>query len=383
MTSPRALIAGAVVLLSLLAPATAGAQTATCTPDAAWAVMKPAFADEVLTLTNSHRLGLGLTPLAASDTLEGAAEWKAAHMAYFGYFSHDDQSPTRSWDQRIRDCGYSYGAGENIAYGYRTPLEVVTGWLNSSGHRANIENPNYRVLGVGAAVDDSGRTYWVQNFGTKAEAGDQLPTPEPTATTPPEPEETGGTPPAQVPVAAADSVTVPEDGSVRLDPTANDLVGEGDVLEIVYHEDPVHGTVTRTADGHLVYRPDPNFAGTDGFHYWISDQFDRTCGARITVTVEPANDAPVPRVDRVRVRPGTRVFVSVVDNDVDVDGDRLSFEGIATGPSFGSATAEPDTGVVSYRARRGTSGRDDVISYVVNDGNGGTATGRLRISIRR
>jgi len=55
---------------------------------------------------------------------------------------------------------YRY-AGENIAYGQRTPQAVVNAWMNSSGHRANILNANYTQIGVGYVADGN---YWTQMF---------------------------------------------------------------------------------------------------------------------------------------------------------------------------------------------------------------------------
>ncbi|HCF82769.1 MAG TPA: serine protease, partial [Ruminococcaceae bacterium] len=54
--------------------------------------------------------------------------------------------------------------GENIAYGYRTPAEVVEGWLNSPGHRANILTGSFTHIGVG--YNENGN-YWVQLFITE------------------------------------------------------------------------------------------------------------------------------------------------------------------------------------------------------------------------
>jgi hypothetical protein len=118
---------------------------------------------------------MGLRQLVVSDSLTKAAEWKAAHMANYGYFSHSDEAPPvdRTWDQRIEDCGYTYGMGENIAYGYRSPLAVVEGWIGSPGHRENLEEGDYKVIGVAAALDDEGTPYWVQIFGTAIDASVQ------------------------------------------------------------------------------------------------------------------------------------------------------------------------------------------------------------------
>ena len=78
-----------------------------------------------------------------------------------GYFSHT--SPTYGTPfQMMKSFGISYRtAGENIAYGYATPQAVMNGWMNSSGHRANILNASYTRIGVGYVP--SGH-YWTQLF---------------------------------------------------------------------------------------------------------------------------------------------------------------------------------------------------------------------------
>jgi uncharacterized protein YkwD len=89
-------------------------------------------------------------------------------MATNNYFEHtslDGRSPF----QRMTDAGYRYStAAENIGAGYSTPAAVVEGWMNSSGHRANILNCSLRQIGVGCATSTSSkyRTYWTQAFGT-------------------------------------------------------------------------------------------------------------------------------------------------------------------------------------------------------------------------
>jgi uncharacterized protein YkwD len=67
---------------------------------------------------------------------------------------------------RINRQGYQWGGlGENIAKGQRTPAEAVQAWMNSPGHRANIENCGYKQLGVGVARDGNA-LIWVQDFGS-------------------------------------------------------------------------------------------------------------------------------------------------------------------------------------------------------------------------
>ena len=70
----------------------------------------------------------------------------------------------RSCFTALREAGASYsGAGENIAYGQRSPEAVMQAWMNSSGHRANILSNKYTKIGVGYTVKN-GVTYWTQMF---------------------------------------------------------------------------------------------------------------------------------------------------------------------------------------------------------------------------
>jgi uncharacterized protein YkwD len=64
-------------------------------------------------------------------------------------------------------AGYDIGHGwaENVAAGYRTARAVMTGWMNSAGHRANIVNCRYRAIGVGVARAGDGGLYWTQDLG--------------------------------------------------------------------------------------------------------------------------------------------------------------------------------------------------------------------------
>jgi uncharacterized protein YkwD len=67
----------------------------------------------------------------------------------------------------VTNAGYRWSAvAENIAMGYPDPAAVMTGWMNSPGHRTNILNCQYRQLGVGVAASAKGARYWTQDFGT-------------------------------------------------------------------------------------------------------------------------------------------------------------------------------------------------------------------------
>jgi uncharacterized protein YkwD len=89
-------------------------------------------------------------------------------MAKKDYFSHTGKDGRSPFD-RMTDAGYAYSAAaENIAAGQRTPADVVKGWMNSAGHKANILNCTYSEIGVGYAKGGSYGTYWTQDFGKPA-----------------------------------------------------------------------------------------------------------------------------------------------------------------------------------------------------------------------
>lgn len=119
------------------------------------------FENEVIRLVNEHRVQNGLKPLTADWELSRIARYKSQDMVDNRYFSHT--SPTYgSPFQMIKSFGLSYRtAGENIAYGQKTPQAVVNAWMNSSGHRANILNASYTKIGVGYVANGH---YWTQMF---------------------------------------------------------------------------------------------------------------------------------------------------------------------------------------------------------------------------
>ena len=121
-----------------------------------------------LTLINEHRTSVGCSTLTYHAGLGGVARCHSEDMATNNYFSHDSQNGT-SFSQRITDAGISYsGAAENIAAGNSAASSTLTQWLNSSGHRANIENCSLTHHGIGRAFTDSSSFgyYWTNVFAT-------------------------------------------------------------------------------------------------------------------------------------------------------------------------------------------------------------------------
>ncbi|HST17721.1 MAG TPA: CAP domain-containing protein [Gaiellaceae bacterium] len=169
-----------------------------CTPDSSWGTVNSGYASQVITLVNQHRASLGLGQLSSDAALTRSAVWKSMNMAGLNYFDHNDDPIGRSVGQRLSDCGWpsNLGWGENIAYGYPTPDQVMSGWLNSPGHKANIENPSFTTIGVGVAANAQGGYYWTQDFGQGSSGGAP---PPPTTTTPPPPPTTTTPPPPPPP----------------------------------------------------------------------------------------------------------------------------------------------------------------------------------------
>lgn len=124
-----------------------------------------AFEKKVVDLTNQERAKAGLKALKTDNSaLSKMARDKAADMRNNNYFDH--QSPTYgSPFNMMQKYGIKFStAGENIAAGQKTPEEVVNGWMNSPGHRANILNANYTTIGVGYVQGGSYGSYWTQEF---------------------------------------------------------------------------------------------------------------------------------------------------------------------------------------------------------------------------
>jgi uncharacterized protein YkwD len=129
-----------------------------------------AYEQQVVELTNQQRADYGLPPLKRTAELDAAARYHAVDMYQDNYIEHDTYDRVSgklvwicSWDTRL---GLYYSGSswiaENAAMGYTTPQSVVTGWMGSEGHKANILNPNLHEIGVGFD-----QNYWVQDFGTR------------------------------------------------------------------------------------------------------------------------------------------------------------------------------------------------------------------------
>ena len=117
--------------------------------------------DKVVDLVNSERAKAGCDPLTTDPKLAQAAEDHSTDMTERDYFDHTTPEGLTFAD-RIVNAGYPTPGAENIAVGQQNAEQVMDGWMNSDGHRANILNCDLRAIGVGLAEDGM---YWTQDFG--------------------------------------------------------------------------------------------------------------------------------------------------------------------------------------------------------------------------
>lgn len=117
---------------------------------------------EVLRIVNEERLAQGLEPLSMFSGIQKAAGTRAEEIA--DYFNHIRPDGTSCFTA-ISEQGIAYrSAGENIAAGYMSPSDVMSGWMNSPGHRSNILGSEYDHLGVGYCTGGSYGKNWSQLF---------------------------------------------------------------------------------------------------------------------------------------------------------------------------------------------------------------------------
>lgn len=120
------------------------------------------YVTQILNLVNEERAKAGLSALTLDMNITAAANVRAKEIKQS--FSHTRPNGG-SFSTALTEQGVTYrGSGENIAWGQKSPEQVMNGWMNSDGHRANILNKNYRNLGVGYYQDENGVNYWVQLF---------------------------------------------------------------------------------------------------------------------------------------------------------------------------------------------------------------------------
>ncbi len=105
----------------------------------------------MLKLHNKEHSPAFVVDLALQEKAQDHADW----MAKCKKLEHSQSTA----------CADFRWTGENIAQGYPTEKAAMTGWMNSKGHRANIQNKHFTHIGFGCAIDNEGHRWWCVNFG--------------------------------------------------------------------------------------------------------------------------------------------------------------------------------------------------------------------------
>lgn len=118
---------------------------------------------------NDIRHNHHLSPLKVNSRLQRAAQKHANWMAKNNQMTHTENIPGRvTVADRADQAKYSYAMiAENVAFGQTSVSTVMTGWMNSDGHRRNILNGSYTEIGAALAKSSTGQNYWCVVFGRR------------------------------------------------------------------------------------------------------------------------------------------------------------------------------------------------------------------------
>jgi uncharacterized protein YkwD len=118
----------------------------------------------VVDAVNAHRANAGRRPVVVDARLTAAAQGHSDHMARERILTHVGAGWTDG-GMRISKAGYRWRAwAENVAVGQATAADVMSAWMNSSGHRANILNGQVVHIGIAATKASNGVVYWTMNL---------------------------------------------------------------------------------------------------------------------------------------------------------------------------------------------------------------------------
>lgn len=251
-----------------------------------------------------------------------------------------DQSAIAEWmTTEVTDAHPNYG---NLAADYRMSNGSGTVLSDDSGHGHN-----------GSLRGGMSETNWVVS----------------TAYGPVEPPE-----PNEPPVAGVQSVSVEEDSSVDILLTGTDADNHPLSFRVVGQ--PSQGALSGTAPT-LRYTPAENVFGADSFTFVVNDGFVDSAAAEVSISVMPVNDAPVAVADEATTEMDAPVTVQALANDSDVDGDELEITQVGEAAQ-GAVTTDGTS--VTYTPDAGYTGTDG-FSYTISDGNLGTASANVVITI--
>ncbi len=179
------------------------------------------------------------------------------------------------------------------------------------------------------------------------------------------------------PIAADDGFSGSEDSAITGNVLLNDTDEEGDSLTATLVSGPGNGSLIFNADGSFTYTPNADFNGSDSFSYTADDGIFESNVATVTLTVTPVNDAPLAGDTNISLNEDES-YSGSLPVATDVDGDSLTYS-LDTDAGNGTATVNSDGGF-TYTPDANFNGMDSFV-YLVDDGNGGTATATVSITV--
>ena len=182
------------------------------------------------------------------------------------------------------------------------------------------------------------------------------------------------------PIAQDDFIILNEDTLAQIAVLTNDSDIDGDNVSVDNIVTQLaHGSIQINPNGTIQYTPAANFHGTDSFTYRVSDGKGGFDDATVSIVVNSVNDAPVAVADSGTTTEDMAITLAVTTNDSDIDGDAVAVSRIATAPANG-AVAINSAGQLVYTPKVDFSGTDSFV-YEISDGNGGTRTASVTITV--
>ena len=115
---------------------------------------------EILELINAHRINIGLEPLNNHTTIKAVAYTHTDYMVEVNNVSHDNFFQRKN---SLIENAAATRVSENVAYAFNSSESVVNAWMNSEGHRANIEG-DYTDFDISAEQNEEGKWYFTNIF---------------------------------------------------------------------------------------------------------------------------------------------------------------------------------------------------------------------------
>jgi hypothetical protein len=180
------------------------------------------------------------------------------------------------------------------------------------------------------------------------------------------------------PIAIDDGLVTTLDTPSTIAVLANDVDADDDPLILLLATAPANGSATVEADGSITYFPDPGYAGSDGFDYWISEGAGDIEIGHVSVKVTLVNHPPLGVLDDLAMAEDTTGSLDPTANDTDEEGGNLVVAEV-TQAAHGSVALHAD-GTVGYTPEPNYNG-PDLFQYMVVDGAGAFTWGQVSVSV--